>query len=110
MPLNLPDTSLIWGFTWEHGRPLICPNYKISDEGNWENALFGTEYQYLDKETGEWADIDDDCSLWSDDLDDDDSTWFEDLDYDSGSDHEDIDIDLLKEEGLVCYANSPYEP
>ena len=109
MPLNLPETSLIWGFTWEHGRPLTCPDDKISDEGNWDNVLFGTEYQYSDKETGEWAGIDDDGSLWSDDLDDDDSIWSEDFDYDSGSDHEDIDLDLLKEEGVVHYTNHPFE-
>jgi hypothetical protein len=110
MPLNLPETSLIWGFTWEHGRPPTCPDDKISDEGNWDNVLFGTEYQCLDKKTGEWAGINDDGSLWSDDLDDDDSIWSEDFDYDSGSDHEDIDIKLLIAEGKAYDLDTRYHP
>ena len=52
MPLNVPEKSSIWGFTWQHGRNLPYPDNKISDIGNWDDVLFGTEYQYLDEDTG----------------------------------------------------------
>ena len=92
MPLNVPETSSIWGFTWQHGRPLPYPDNNISDVGNWDDVLFGTEYQYLDEDTGVWAGIDNEGSISS-----------EDLEYASGSDHEDLDLELLAREGVENY-------
>lgn len=85
MSLNVPETSLIWGFTWQHGRNLPYPDNEISDIGNWDD---GTEYQYLDEDAGVWTGIDNEGSIWS-----------EDLEYASGSDHEDLDLELLAREG-----------
>ena len=92
MPLNVPETSSIWGFMWQHGRPLPYPDNNISDVGNWDDVLFGTEYQYLDEDSGVWAGIDNEGSIWS-----------EDLEYASGSDHEDLDLELLAREGVENY-------
>ena len=103
MPLHAPETSLVWGITWQDGS--ICMDYheKLSvREGTWENVLFGTDHLYSNEDKGEWAGNDDQSSSgWPTDRESDSgndessSVWSLDYEFESGDEGEnDGDIDL----------------